>query len=81
MDEGTITFKSRAGAKKRLGTITVSGTADGAYELDLTSYVQAELAAGRKIVTLVLRNVTKSVTTQTVFNSDETATPPELVTT
>jgi hypothetical protein len=78
-NEHQVTFKNKPAGKKLRGSITVTGTTDAGYELDLTSFVQSELAAGRKTVTLVLRNVTKSVTTQTLFNSNETATPPALV--
>lgn len=77
--EGAVTYKTRPGTKKLLGSITVSGTSDSAYEFDLTSFLQAEFAAGRKNVTLVLKNFTKSVTTQTVFASDESGTPPAIV--
>lgn len=77
-DENTLTFRNKPAGKKRLGTITVTGTADGTYELDLTAFLQAELAAGRNVVTLVLKNVTKSVTTQSVFASDELVTGPVL---
>ena len=77
-DENTVTFKNKPNGRKRLGQITVTGTSDGSYELDITRFLQAELAAGRKVVTLVLRNVTRSDTTNTVFASDEVATGPVL---
>jgi hypothetical protein len=77
-NEHQVTFKNKPAGKKLRGSITVTGTTDGGYELDLTTFVQAELAAGRKTVTLVLRNVTRSVTTQTLFQSNETANPPVL---
>jgi GH25 family lysozyme M1 (1,4-beta-N-acetylmuramidase) len=77
--ENAISFKKKPAPKKLRGSITVSGTSNGTYELDLTNFLMAEFAAGRKIVTLVLKNVTKSVTTQTVFASNESTNPPKLV--
>lgn len=77
-DEGTVSFKKRPGPRKLLGSISVSGTEPGTYELDLTSFLQAELAAGRREVTLVLRNVTRSIL-PTVFSSDDSDSPPVLV--
>ena len=77
-DENTVTFKNKPNGRKRLGAITVTGTADGSYELDITQFLQAELAAGRKVVTLVLRNATRSDTTNTVFASDEVVAGPVL---
>jgi hypothetical protein len=79
LTEGAINYKKKLGAKKLRGAITVTGTTNSVYELDLTSFLQSELAAGRKVVTLVLKNVTRSVTTQTIFASDESANPPALV--
>ena len=62
-----------------LGTLTVTGLTAAWYELDLTAFLQAERAAGRTLVTLVLRNATSS-SAQTVFSSDEAASGrPELV--
>ncbi|MGB7158682.1 MAG: DNRLRE domain-containing protein [Tepidisphaeraceae bacterium] len=60
------------------GGITVTGTSATWYELDLTSFVQAEFAAGRKIITLVLRNPNVS-DAQTLIPSDETPDGPQLV--
>ena len=48
------------------------------YEVDLTAFLQAEFAAGRKVVTLVLKNASTS-DAQTIFGSDESAMPPQLV--
>jgi GH25 family lysozyme M1 (1,4-beta-N-acetylmuramidase) len=78
LTEGSVTFKKKPAAKKLRGTIEVTGTADGAYELDLTSYVLAEIAAGRKVVTLMLRNLTKT-DSPVIFSSDESGTAPALV--
>ncbi len=62
------------------GSLAVSGTAAKWYEVDLTSFLKAELAAGRKVVTLVLKNPNTS-DAQTLFGSDETANGPQLVVT
>ena len=60
------------------GSFTVTGTSATWYEIDLTSFIQAEFAAGRKVVTLVLRNPNIS-DAQTLIPSDETADGPQLV--
>jgi GH25 family lysozyme M1 (1,4-beta-N-acetylmuramidase) len=77
-DQHLLTWKNKPGVRKLRGTIALSGTTDAAYELDLTTFLQAEFAAGRKVVTLVLRNVNVS-DTQSVFGSDESLAPPGLM--
>ncbi|HEX8914550.1 MAG TPA: DNRLRE domain-containing protein, partial [Humisphaera sp.] len=77
--ESTITWNNKpaAGTTSR-GTVTVGGTAAKWYELDLTAFLKAELAAGRGVVTLVLRNGATS-TAQSLFAGDEQANGPQLV--
>ena len=59
---------------------TVSSTTDQWHEWDLTSYLQAEKAAGRNAVTLVLRAAAQTSIPWLSFNSDEaTSNRPELV--
>jgi GH25 family lysozyme M1 (1,4-beta-N-acetylmuramidase) len=71
--------KPAAGTAVR-GTLTVTGTTNRTYEVDLTAFLKSEFAAGRRVVTLVLKN--PNVTDPwTVFASDESATPPQLVVT
>ena len=70
--------KPTTGATLR-GSFTVTGTSATWYEVDLTSFIQAEFAAGRKIVTLVLRNPELSGNGLTLIPSDETANGPQLV--
>jgi ELWxxDGT repeat protein len=78
--ETGLTWDTRpAPGASALGTITVSGTTAAWYELDLTAFLAAERAAGRNLVTLVLRNPAAS-SAQTIFASDEAAGGrPELV--
>ena len=78
LQEATLTFKTKPLGKKRLGSINVTGTTSAASELDLISFIQSELAAGRKTIMLQLRNFTKS-NTATVFSSDESGNAPALV--
>jgi PKD repeat protein len=80
--ENTLTWNNKpATAATALAGVTVSGTTSKWYELDLTSFLKTELTAGRKVVTLVLRNPTASTAAAT-FNSDEASTnkPALLVT-
>lgn len=80
--ESSITWNNKpvSGTTSR-GSITVAGTTDNWYELDLTNFIKAEQAAGRARVTLVLKNL--SVTDAwPIFASDEAAANrPELVVT
>jgi hypothetical protein len=39
-----------------LSSVSVTDTTDRVYELDVTAYLQAEKAAGRNVVTLVVKN-------------------------
>ena len=78
--EPGLTFNTRpASGATAHATKTVAGTTDAWYEWDLTSFLQAELAAGRTEVSLVLRPL--AATGATVdFASDEAPTNrPELV--
>ena len=78
--ETGLTWNNRptTGATLR-GSFTVTGTSATWYEVDLTSFIQAEFAAGRKVVTLVLRNPDLSGNGLTLIPSDETANGPQLV--
>jgi GH25 family lysozyme M1 (1,4-beta-N-acetylmuramidase) len=79
--ESGLTWNNKPAAGSTLrGKITVSGTTNQTYEVDLTSFLKAELAAGRKVITLVLKNPTAS-DAQTIFGSDESPAPPQLVVT
>jgi uncharacterized delta-60 repeat protein len=77
--EDTLTWnnKSPAGAVVR-GTKTVSGTTGAWYEVDLTSFVQAELAAGRTTLSLVLKAAAASPS-NIVIDSNETGNAPQMV--
>ncbi|MGB7160954.1 MAG: DNRLRE domain-containing protein [Tepidisphaeraceae bacterium] len=59
------------------GSLSVTGTSAKWYEIDLTSFAKAELAAGRKILTLVLK-ASASTDSQAIFASDETLNAPIL---
>jgi hypothetical protein len=62
-----------------LATVSISGTTPLWREWDLTSYFKAEKAAGRNVVTIVLKNL-QSGDPFTVFNSSEATTnKPQLV--
>jgi mannose/cellobiose epimerase-like protein (N-acyl-D-glucosamine 2-epimerase family) len=78
--QSTLTWNNRPAAGTwPLGSVTVTGTTARWYEIDVTSYLQAEKAAGRNRVTFVLRNMTDS-DAMTSFASFETqGNWPELV--
>ena len=69
--ESTLTWNSRpAAGTTALATQTVATSTAKWYEWDVTSFLQAEKAAGRNIVTLVLRSLT-TTTPHMIFASDE----------
>jgi uncharacterized delta-60 repeat protein len=77
--ESGLTWNNKPTTSSTLrGSFTVTGTNATWYEIDLTSFIQAEFAAGRKVVTLVLRNPNVS-DAQTLIPSDETVNGPQLI--
>ena len=77
--EGALTWNSKPAAGTTVrGTFSVVGTVARWYEVDLTSFLKAEQAAGRKVVTLVLKAPTNH-NALVWFNSDDAASnKPEL---
>ena len=76
--ENLLTYNNRpiAGLAQR-ASFNVTGTTNKTYDIDLTSFLQSEKAAGRNIVTLVLRG-SAVTSTYATFGSDETANGPKL---
>jgi hypothetical protein len=71
--------KPSAGSTVR-GSLTVTGTSAQWYEVDLTTFLKAELAAGRKKVTLVLKAPSTS-NPWAIFGSDDSGSGPQIVVT
>jgi uncharacterized delta-60 repeat protein len=60
-DENAITFNNRpAPSTAALGRVEVSGSTEFTYTFDVTDFVNREKAAGRNVVTLLLRNAAVS---------------------
>jgi GH25 family lysozyme M1 (1,4-beta-N-acetylmuramidase) len=79
--ESGLTWNNKPSAGTTIrGSFTVTGTTNSVYEIDLTSFLQAEFAAGRKVITLVLKNPNVS-DAWSIFGSDESATPPQMIVT
>ncbi len=77
--ESSLTWNNKPAAGSTIrGSLRVTGTTNATYEVDLTSFLKSEFVAGRKIVTLVLKNPNVS-DPWTIFGSDESGTPPQLV--
>jgi hypothetical protein len=78
-DESTVNWNNRPAADSAvLASGTVVGTTGKWYELDLTSFLQQQKAAGATSVTLVLKSAVTSNAT-ILFDSDEGANRPELM--
>ena len=79
--ESGITFNNKPAAGQTLrGSFTVSGTTNKTYEVDLTSFLKAEFAAGQRVVTLVLKGAARTSAFAT-FASDEVTGGPQLIVT
>ena len=77
--EAGLTWNNKPAANATVrGSLTVAGTTAQWYEVDLTSFLQAELAAGRKVVTLVLKAPNTSNPWAT-FGTDNTPNGPRMV--
>ena len=61
-----------------IGEVTVSGTAAQWYEVNITSYVQAQRAAGQTMIAIAIKNPTDTLP-YSAFNSRESGRKPELV--
>jgi hypothetical protein len=60
-------------------TIVSSSTAGRWYELDVTTYLQQEKAAGRNVVSLVLKNLANSSPYVSLSSRQAATNPPELI--
>ncbi len=79
--ESVLTWNNKPPAGPTLrGSLTVAGTTSQWYEVNLASFLQAEFAAGRKVITFVLKTTTTNNSPVT-FASDETANGPQIVVT
>ena len=80
--ETGVTYNNRpATSGASITSATVTNAVGAWYEFDVTKYLKAQKAAGKKLVTLVLKNLT-SATPATVFNSREAKTNrPQMVVT
>jgi hypothetical protein len=77
--EGSPTWRSCPRFGSRLGTVTVTSTVGGWYELDLTSYVKAERAAGRNTIALGLHGLASTVAKLSINSRESGTTGPQLV--
>jgi hypothetical protein len=79
--ESTITWNNRPTiANATLATVTTTGTTNAWYTWDISSYIQAQKAAGATSVTLVLRGSASS-NLYFAFSSKEGSNAPQLVVT
>ena len=78
--ETSVTWNTRpAATTPKLAGQAIANATGQWYEFDVTAYVQAERAAGRNLIGLLLRNPVSS-SPYTIFNSKEAATnQPQLV--
>lgn len=78
-DEAGLTWKTKPeAAATPIASLSVGSMAGQFYEVDLTSFLQTERAAGHTTITLVLKNATPA-RGQTIFASDEATNGPQLI--
>jgi hypothetical protein len=76
--ESGLSWNTRPKVGEQLGAVTISSTSDWWYEVDVTDYVRAERAAGRKSVSLVVHSL-RFTTAKLGIASRESAFQPRLV--
>ena len=80
--ESSITWNSRpATGATALASVTMvnNSTTPRWYEWDVTAYVLQERAAGRRVVTMVLKNLNSSTPYDTFSSAQASGSPPELL--
>ena len=78
--ETGVTWNNRPAATGvSLGSVSVQGTAGKYYEVDLTAFVQAEWAAGRDTIALLLRNPNTTSPYSTFASRNASTNRPQLV--
>jgi uncharacterized delta-60 repeat protein len=78
--ENTIDFNNKpAAGTTALASATIQDTTKRTYTLDITAYVKAQLAAGHKVISLVLKNPASSSDFMTFDSKEAGATGPQLV--
>ncbi|MDO8413506.1 MAG: DNRLRE domain-containing protein, partial [Gallionellaceae bacterium] len=76
--ETALTWNNKPARGTALGTITVASTTYAWYEIDVTTYVQSEFAAGRKVVSFAYHDGANSTPLINAY-SKETANKPQLL--
>src|SRR5688572_5669267 len=77
--ESAITWNNKPTRGGALGSVTVTGTSFAYYEIDVTSYLAAEKAAGRNVVSFALHNGQSSNQFVWTRSREAGSNPPQLV--
>jgi RHS repeat-associated protein len=77
--ESAITWNNKPTRGGALGSVTVTGTSFAYYEIDVTSYLAAEKAAGRNVVSFALHNGQSSNQFVWMRSREAGSNPPQLV--
>jgi hypothetical protein len=76
---GSITWSNKPALGTALGSVSVTGTTYAWYEIDVTSYIKSELAAGRTVVSLALHDTASSTPNLRINSREATSNKPELL--
>jgi hypothetical protein len=77
--ESALTWNHRPALGTRVGTFTVGSTSYGWYEVDVTAYVNAQRAAGRRTVSFGLHNPADSAAEVLINSREASSNRPALV--
>ena len=76
---GSLTWSNKPALGTALGSVSVTGTTFAWYEIDVSSYIKSEIAAGRYLVTLALHNAATSTTNLRINSREAASNKPELL--
>jgi hypothetical protein len=76
--ETNINWNNRPVTGALLATTTISSTTNAWHEWDITQYVQNELSAGRRIISIALKGVANTSNQVTLNSRQATSNKPEL---
>lgn len=77
--ETSIKYSNKPAAGSKLGQITVANTTSKWYEIDLTSYVKSQIAAGKTAVAFALKSLASSGPVPTFVSGEGGSNAPQLV--
>jgi hypothetical protein len=76
---GSLTWSNKPALGAVLGSVSLTGTTYAWYEIDVTSYIKSELAAGRTVISIALHDGASSTPNLRINSRESTTNKPELL--